>query len=87
MKQNIYDDPRFFEGYSKLRRHESGLNMAVDHPAIRLCVLDSDSQRVRAEAATHVGRIAQINAVRPAMRANTRGVGAVGREDGRAVQI
>jgi SAM-dependent methyltransferase len=35
MKQNIYDDSRFFEGYSKLRRHESGLNMAVDQPAMR----------------------------------------------------
>ena len=35
MKQNIYDDPRFFEGYSQLRRHESGLNMAVDQPAMR----------------------------------------------------
>jgi SAM-dependent methyltransferase len=35
MKQNIYDDPRFFEGYSRLRRHESGLNMAVDQPAMR----------------------------------------------------
>ena len=34
MKQNIYDDPRFFEGYSQLRRHESGLNMAVDQPAM-----------------------------------------------------
>ena len=35
MKQNIYDDPQFFEGYSQLRRHESGLNMAVDQPAMR----------------------------------------------------
>jgi ubiquinone/menaquinone biosynthesis C-methylase UbiE len=35
MKQNIYDDPQFFAGYSQLRRHESGLNMAVDQPAMR----------------------------------------------------
>jgi len=35
MKQNIYDDPQFFEGYSQLRRHESGLNAAVDQPAMR----------------------------------------------------
>ena len=35
MKQNIYDDPKFFAGYSQLRRHESGLNMAVDQPAMR----------------------------------------------------
>jgi ubiquinone/menaquinone biosynthesis C-methylase UbiE len=35
MKQNIYDDPRFFEGYSKMRRHEAGLNAAIDQPAMR----------------------------------------------------
>jgi SAM-dependent methyltransferase len=46
MKQNIYDDPRFFEGYSKLRRHESGLNMAVDQPAIRSLLPPLAGQRV-----------------------------------------
>ena len=35
MKQNIYDDPQFFEGYSKMRRHETGLNAAIDQPAMR----------------------------------------------------
>ena len=35
MKQNIYDDPQFFAGYSQLRRHESGLNAAIDQPAMR----------------------------------------------------
>lgn len=35
MKQNVYDDPRFFEGYSKMRRHEAGLNAAIDQPAMR----------------------------------------------------
>jgi SAM-dependent methyltransferase len=35
MKQNIYDDPVFFEGYSKMRRHETGLNAAIDQPAMR----------------------------------------------------
>lgn len=34
MKQNIYDNPAFFEGYSKLRRHESGLNAALEWPAL-----------------------------------------------------
>src|ERR1700694_2198263 len=52
----------------------------VYYPAIRLCVLATDAQRVRAEAATTVGRIAQINVVRPAVRAYSRGVGTVGRE-------
>jgi len=35
VKQNIYDDPQFFAGYSQLRRHESGLNAAIDQPAMR----------------------------------------------------
>jgi ubiquinone/menaquinone biosynthesis C-methylase UbiE len=46
MKQNIYDDPRFFEGYSKLRRHESGLNMAVDQPAMRSLIPPLANKRV-----------------------------------------
>src|SRR5580704_16236388 len=46
MKQNIYDDPRFFEGYSQLRRHESGLNMAVDQPAMRSLIPPLANKRV-----------------------------------------
>jgi 2-polyprenyl-3-methyl-5-hydroxy-6-metoxy-1,4-benzoquinol methylase len=46
MKQNIYDDPRFFEGYSQLRRHESGLNMAVDQPAMRSLLPTLANKRV-----------------------------------------
>jgi SAM-dependent methyltransferase len=46
MKQNIYDDPRFFEGYSQLRRHESGLNMAVDQPAMRSLLPPLANKRV-----------------------------------------
>ena len=46
MKQNIYDDPKFFEGYSRLRRHESGLNMAVDQPAMRSLLPPLANQRV-----------------------------------------
>jgi SAM-dependent methyltransferase len=34
MKQNIYDNPTFFEGYAQLRRHESGLNAALEWPAL-----------------------------------------------------
>jgi SAM-dependent methyltransferase len=46
MKQNIYDHPRFFEGYSQLRRHESGLNMAVDQPAMRSLLPPLANKRV-----------------------------------------
>ncbi len=46
MKQNIYDDPRFFEGYSQLRRHESGLNAAVDQPAMRSLMPSLAGKRV-----------------------------------------
>jgi SAM-dependent methyltransferase len=34
MKQNIYDNPDFFAGYSQLRRHEGGLNAALEWPAL-----------------------------------------------------
>ena len=46
MKQNIYDDPRFFAAYSKLRRHESGLNAAVDQPAMRSLLPPLGNKRV-----------------------------------------
>ena len=46
MKQNIYDDPKFFEGYSQMRRHESGLNMAVDQPAMRSLLPPLTNKRV-----------------------------------------
>ncbi|MGH7923032.1 MAG: class I SAM-dependent methyltransferase [Candidatus Binatus sp.] len=46
MKQNIYDDPQFFAGYSKLRRHESGLNMAVDQPAMRSLIPPLNGKRM-----------------------------------------
>ncbi len=35
MTQNIYDDPGFFEGYSRLQRSVSGLAGAAEWPAIR----------------------------------------------------
>jgi len=34
MKQNIYDNPEFYEHYMALRANESGLNAAVEEPAI-----------------------------------------------------
>ncbi len=34
MKQNIYDDPTFFAGYSTLRKTQSGLNEVLEQPAI-----------------------------------------------------
>jgi ubiquinone/menaquinone biosynthesis C-methylase UbiE len=46
MKQNIYDDPQFFEGYSQLRRHESGLNASVDQPAMRSLLPTLANKRV-----------------------------------------
>ncbi|MGA6972783.1 MAG: class I SAM-dependent methyltransferase [Candidatus Binatus sp.] len=46
MKQNIYDDQKFFEGYSQLRRHESGLNAAVDQPAMRALLPPLANKRV-----------------------------------------
>ena len=46
MKQNIYDDPKFFAGYSQMRRHESGLNMAVDQPAMRSLLPPLTNKRV-----------------------------------------
>jgi ubiquinone/menaquinone biosynthesis C-methylase UbiE len=33
--QNIYDDPRFFEGYRELRDAGRGLNDALEQPALR----------------------------------------------------
>lgn len=35
MKQNVYDDPKFFEGYKKLRETGGGLNDVLEQPALR----------------------------------------------------
>ncbi|MCP3776441.1 class I SAM-dependent methyltransferase [Paenibacillus sp. MZ04-78.2] len=35
MKQNIYDNETFFEGYRHLRETESGLNDVLEQPALR----------------------------------------------------
>ena len=33
--QNVYDDPAFFEGYKNLRQNDTGLNGALEVPALR----------------------------------------------------
>ncbi|NKJ33726.1 class I SAM-dependent methyltransferase [Rhizobium sp. SG570] len=43
MTQNIYDDPGFFEGYSRLQRSVDGLAGAAEWPAIRALLPDLHS--------------------------------------------
>ncbi|NLP63147.1 class I SAM-dependent methyltransferase [Paraburkholderia sacchari] len=45
MTQNIYDDPAFFEGYSRLNRSVQGLDGAPEWPA--LCALLPDVKGMR----------------------------------------
>lgn len=33
--QNIYDDPEFFAGYQEMRHNASGINEAIEQPAVR----------------------------------------------------
>lgn len=40
MKQNIYDDAAFFEGYYQLRKTEAGLNRVLEVPAFRAMLSD-----------------------------------------------
>ena len=44
--QNIYNDPSFFEGYSRLRWGETGLNKVMEEPAIRSLMPDLTGKRV-----------------------------------------
>jgi SAM-dependent methyltransferase len=45
--QNIYDDPKFFEGYSRLPRSESGLSVVYEWPAFqRLLPVSLQGSRV-----------------------------------------
>ena len=46
MSQNIYDRPDFFEGYSRLSRSVSGLDGAVEWPALRALLPDMNGLRV-----------------------------------------
>ncbi len=44
--QNIYDDPAFFEGYSRLGRSVEGLAGAAEWPALRALLPDLGGRRV-----------------------------------------
>ena len=44
--QNIYNNPSFFEGYSRLRWGETGLNKVMEEPAIRSLMPDLTGKRV-----------------------------------------
>ena len=46
MMQNIYDDPRFFEGYSQLGRSVEGLAGAAEWPALQAMLPDMRGLRV-----------------------------------------
>lgn len=46
MKQNIYDNQTFFDGYKKLRETESGLNAVLEIPAIRSLMPDLTGKRI-----------------------------------------
>ena len=46
MTQNIYDNPEFFEGYSRLSRSVEGLDGAAEWPALKALVPDLRGLRV-----------------------------------------
>ena len=46
MKQNVYDDPQFFAGYKALRDNDSGLNGALEEPAVLGLLPDLEGGRV-----------------------------------------
>lgn len=46
MTQNIYDDPAFFQGYSRLPRSTGGLDGAPEWPALRALLPDLRGRRV-----------------------------------------
>jgi SAM-dependent methyltransferase len=46
LTQNIYDDPEFFEGYSRLGRSVEGLDGAAEWPALRALLPDMRELRV-----------------------------------------
>ncbi len=46
MKQNIYDNPEFFDGYKALRERGAGLNSALEQPAMRSLLPDVRGMRV-----------------------------------------
>src|SRR5215510_9983888 len=46
MTQNIYDNPEFFEGYSRLGRSVEGLEGAAEWPALRALLPDLKGRNV-----------------------------------------
>jgi 2-polyprenyl-3-methyl-5-hydroxy-6-metoxy-1,4-benzoquinol methylase len=44
--QNIYDDPAFFAGYKKLRQNDTGLNGALEVPALRRLLPDLHDKQI-----------------------------------------
>lgn len=38
VKRNVYDDPRFFEGYRRMRESPNTINELVEQPALRACL-------------------------------------------------
>jgi 2-polyprenyl-3-methyl-5-hydroxy-6-metoxy-1,4-benzoquinol methylase len=44
--QNIYDDPEFFAGYSRLERFGSGWTKALEHPSFMALLPDVSGRRV-----------------------------------------
>ncbi|MCF1461703.1 MULTISPECIES: class I SAM-dependent methyltransferase [Rhizobium/Agrobacterium group] len=46
MPQNIYDDPAFFEGYKNLRQADTGLNGALEVPALRAVLPELSGLRI-----------------------------------------
>lgn len=46
MPQNIYDEPIFFEGYKNLRQADTGLNGALEVPALRKLLPDLSGARI-----------------------------------------
>lgn len=46
MPQNVYDDPVFFEGYKNLRQDDTGLNGALEVPALHALLPDLSGRRV-----------------------------------------
>jgi SAM-dependent methyltransferase len=46
MAQNIYDNPEFFAGYSRLSRSVHGLNGAPEWPSVRALIPDLQGKRI-----------------------------------------
>lgn len=46
MKQNIYDNPKFFESYHKLRSSKITYNDFVEQPALKALLPDLTGKRV-----------------------------------------